>query len=1371
MKNATTICIYLFCLLMAGELQAWTFYIDTDSRLRFKYINEENGLTQNSATSILQDKNGLLLFSTYEGLNFYDGYDIQSVRYSSDNPEGLFNNRITRMKACANGDIWLALDGGLAYYDIEYKRYINYTDSLGQLSSYKILSIELDRKENVWLGTEDELIVGIKKSDGSYDFSGMKGLITNSTHALLCDHEGNMWVGTSNGAFLFSQKDNMRKVHMISQFQGRMVTVFFCDAEGAIYAGLSDGLEVCLPGEDKFNKIGFSSLVSSIVQDIQGNLWVGTPMEGLFRLTLTDYKLENIVQYTSSDLYGGIADDNIFSLYIDPSNVLWVGMRKGVNYADISPRQIHLFKPLIHHPVNKFGYTGLHVNTLFRDSKDQLWISTYQEGLLRYDFQKEELTNMSSDITSLYIFQIIEAKNGTLWVSSRKGIYQVTNPAPGVYKSKTINIKSSEEKKYFRYFLGIGEDAFEYIWIATIQGLIRYDPKTETYITYRTTEGLPFNALYCLLSDTVNRTIWVGSSNKGLAKISYDEKGLCDVETLQKENTPNSISHDQVWCIHKSKDGTIWAGTDAGLNRIEMDGKEIKSSSHIRIPLLKDAKVSAITEDTLGNLWLNGIQGLLCYNPKENTVRQYLSDDGMQSNTFTNASVALPGGWVFVGGINGVNFFNPLLFEKNSYKGRPYFTRLKVFNESIEPNKEYKGSVILSKDINDTKSIELNYKQNNFMIEFSSDHYVTSKRNRFHYQLIGRDADWIEVDSKQRYAFYENLPAGHYSFFLQFSNKDGDWSDVTKVIEIDILPPPWASWWAYTIYAIILLITLMLIISYFISRQRWKHELLVRELEQQMQRELSEMKLNFFTNITHELRTPLTLIMAPLRDLNNKFTDEYAGLRLKIINKNANKLLELINHFLDIRHLSAKTLPLVVAQHDIHLVVKNTIDSLNSMSQQTGVGICYVAFEQPLKGWFDQEKIEKVLYNIISNALKFTPEGGNIEIKLWTERLEERHFAFISVKDTGIGIAEHELSNIFDFFYHKTPITGYSSGIGLTMAKALVELHGGEITVESEINVGSTFTFSFRIDKGAYQPEYIAKTNVSEQITIDEPPVTGSYSETGDFESKGRYTILIIEDNEDMRAYISDCLKDHFRIITALDGEDGLNIVQKKLPDIIITDMMMPRMDGLEFIRKMKMSPRTSYIPIIVHSIKNDKKTIREAFEAGAQEYIVKPFDSEVLILRITNQLSSRAYFAEKIKFEKSIEPEEIEISPQEDLLNRIRTVVEKNMSNVLFGVDQLISEIGMSRTQLFRKLKELPGGKPASEVIRQIRIQRAAQLLSTGQLRVSEVMDEVGISNHHRFVKYFQEVYGISPKDYIRKFNKTMVYTDEENEETASLN
>ena len=447
MKNATTICIYLFCLLMAGELQAWTFYIDTDSRLRFKYINEENGLTQNSATSILQDKNGLLLFSTYEGLNFYDGYDIQSVRYSSDNPEGLFNNRITRMKACANGDIWLALDGGLAYYDIEYKRYINYTDSLGQLSSYKILSIELDRKENVWLGTEDELIVGIKKSDGSYDFSGMKGLITNSTHALLCDHEGNMWVGTSNGAFLFSQKDNMRKVHMISQFQGRMVTVFFCDAEGAIYAGLSDGLEVCLPGEDKFNKIGFSSLVSSIVQDIQGNLWVGTPMEGLFRLTLTDYKLENIVQYRSSDLYGGIADDNIFSLYIDPSNVLWVGTRKGVNYADISPRQIHLFKPLIHHPVNKFGYTGLHVNTLFRDSKDQLWISTYQEGLLRYDFQKEELTNMSSDITSLYIFQIIEAKNGTLWVSSRKGIYQVTNPAPGVYKSKTINITKVSHPK------------------------------------------------------------------------------------------------------------------------------------------------------------------------------------------------------------------------------------------------------------------------------------------------------------------------------------------------------------------------------------------------------------------------------------------------------------------------------------------------------------------------------------------------------------------------------------------------------------------------------------------------------------------------------------------------------------------------------------------------------------------------------------------------------------------------------------------------------------------------------------------------------------------------------------------------------------
>jgi ligand-binding sensor domain-containing protein/signal transduction histidine kinase/CheY-like chemotaxis protein len=1341
-------------------LHARDISMETDLRLNFKYISVNSGLSQNSVTSIVQDKNGILLFGTYDGINFYDGYKVDMERYVSDRPDGLFNNRIVCMKQRADGNIWIGLDGGLALYDSDHKKYLNYTDSLGALRSNWTRAMEEDRNGNLWLGTYKDLVVGTNRNN-SFSFSFINGFSPVAVYTLCCDRQGNMWVGTSNGVFVFTMENSMQKMQAVSRFKGRMTTHIFCDRAGTVWIGFADGLEILPAGSDTFRALPFAShagiAVECILEDQSGNIWIGTGNEGLFRLTLENFRITNTIHYGPSYFFGRLSDNNVPALYVDRSNVLWVGTRKGINYASLASPNIYTFKPLLTEQFCELGYKGKHINILFIDSRDQLWISTHREGLYRYDLRKHKLTDMSSTITDCSLSGITETADGSLWFASQEAVYRIENPRPGVYRRERINTGTDERDalKHFQYFTGICTDVYNNVWIATIQGLICYCPGSRQYSTYLSTDGLTSDSPYCLLSDSVNRTLWVGSSDRGLSKIDYGKDGITHIENLRRSKTRHTISHDQVWCLFKSRKGTVWVGTDAGLNRIEISGSEILSATPVHVRLLKDIKIQAITEDAAGHLWLNSSQGLYCYDLDSQSVRCYNNLDGLQSNTYTSAAAISSNGWIFVGGINGIDYFNPALFRESSYTGHPILTQLRIFNTPIEPSGKYNGRQILDREINAVSGIVLNCRQNNFVLEFTSDHYVIPEKNRFRYRLRGYNPKWIEVNASQRYAAYENLPAGNYEFLLQSSNSDGVWSDAVKSLQITILPPPWLTWWAYLAYVLMAAGIGWTVFSYFRSKQRWKRDFFIRETEQRKKEELNEMKLNFYTNITHELRTPLSLIMAPLRDLvKQQEGDEYARFRLKIITDNAHKLLNLINQLLDIRRSSEQTLPLAISCHNIHAMVKSVVDSFCYQSEQAGIYLHFIPPNRACKGWFDLEKIEKVLCNLVSNAFKFTPPNGNIEVRLWTQEEDGRQFAFVSVKDSGIGIASNEQSKIFDLFYHGTPLRGDSSGVGLALSKTMMKLHGGNISVESEHNAGSNFIISFRIDRDAYRPEHIVKKtreddmpgdeNIPEDIPAQESPAV-----------RDKYTVLIVEDNDDMRMYIAECLKSAFRIITAIDGKEGLNMAQKLHPDIVITDMMMPRMDGFEFIRKMKSNPRTNYIPIIVHSVRNDRESIREAFVTGAQEYIVKPFEAESLIFRIGNQLNSRSYFARKLKSEEIMEPAEVEVpSRDREMLDKIRTIVEKNLSDALFGADQLAAELGMSRTQLYRRLKTLPGGKNISEIIRHIRIQRAAQLLSTGQLRVTEVMYEVGINNHYRFIHYFQEMYGMSPKAYIRQAN-----------------
>lgn len=1343
MKRYFTI---LLLLLLAADSFAADLRPYTDRRLSFKYLSVNNGLSQNSVTSVVQGDDGLIYIATYDGLNIFDGYAIRVERHSPDHPQRLANNRIVTMEKMRDGSIMLGLDGGLVRYDPAEDKYTDYSDRLGIKGLRKVRALCEDSTGQLWIGHENGMLVATAK-DGGYVFGSIAGFGAHEVFDIAEDRDGKVWIATADGVFVthagVADAAFAERVALPGDISARSIE---CDSWGCVWIGHTEGLlfssgdgfsHVNVPGAGRLTTV-------NTLRDKQDHIWLGMGLNGgLYSLTIDDAgQVISHEHYSTGDLFGRLNDNAISSLFVDRSGVLWAGTHRGVNYAPTATPDFYTFKPLLGDRLTELGYDGKHINSLFIDSRDNLWISTFKGGgIYRYDLRLKRLTNISHQLTASSVSRVIESPAGVFWVAAQEGVYRVEETAPGKLQKSVLRLSDipEEASKRYQYFLDLCEDSFGNIWIATEEGLICYRPDTGVSVRYTRKDGLSSSSIYCLLSDRENNAVWAGTADNGLTRIGYDQHGgLKQVDTFTHDNSSPGLDNGHIWSLLKARDGTIWIGTDAGLHKMELGGGSI---ARVTVPMLADAKILAITEDLRGDLWLNSSQGLYGYSPASGQVRRYVSDDGLQSNTWTEGAAISDNGWIFVGGINGINYFNPELFDSNGYAGRPILTGLKVHDHEVRTGQQYDGRVLLDRGINASDGIDLRYHQNNISIGFASDRYASPAKNLFRYRLEGYDREWVESAPSQHLVSYSRLPAGKYTFMLQLADGSGQWNDVVKRLDVNIRPAPWNTWWAYVVYTLLLCGAVVAAISYVISRQRWKRKLFVHKVEQDKTREMTEMKLNFYTNITHELRTPLSLITGPLKDIEEYGnTDGFIKLRLGLIGRNVDKLLRLINRILEIRKISAQDLPLKIVRHNVTNVVREIVHSFVSMSEQNGTVMNFESRETVDDAWFDREKIEQVLQNLISNAYKFTPANGTIKVTLDTALRDGVRYAVVSVEDIGVGIDEKDIDNIFDLFFHGTPLTGSSSGIGLSLSKAIMDAHSGTIDVVSEPGKGSVFTISFPIDRAFY-----LGMEAELQRETKEAPVPVAAKEH-------KHLVLIVEDNDDMREYIVECLKEDFRLATAADGEEGLTVAQKLRPDVVISDIMMPVMDGIEFVRRMKSNPRTNFIPIIIHSVKEDKASIREALTAGAHEYIIKPFDSENLIVRIRNLLNSREHFALKLKAENIIEPTSVDI-PSDDavLLEHLTKIVEANMQNPMFDIELLANQLHMSRMQLYRRMQRIAGGKTVSEVIRDIRIKRAAQLLSTGSKRISEVMYEVGINNQYRFTKYFQEAYKMSPKEYIQ--------------------
>ncbi len=1327
-------------------------------KFSFKSISVNEGLSQFAITSILQDGNGFMWMGTYDGLNRYDGFNVTAMRHIYNNPTSLINNRILALAIKSKKELWIGSQDGLISYDNASQQFRSIPEATKDLNSPRINTLFIDHYGNLWIGTEKGVSVGYLQKNETYSYVAYN-YFKNMYITNFCeDRNGSIWMTTSNGAYIIDKKNVGISIRLLKGTSNVNMCMVYNDKNNRIWLGGDDyfsvvkkeaknysikRLEKQLHGKGELN-------VRSFAEDtVNSGFWVGTWKQALINFEID--RQENVSKKTEYNTNSGLEDNDISTLYIDKSNVLWAGTRNGISYTDLSPKKFQHLQ-LFENTAGTLGLKKKYINSLFVDSDNKLWINIYQMGLFVYDLKTKNISDATRRVTPNSIMEIMEDRKGNLWFGSFDGIYRLPKSERNNPASKAEKINTGVLNNLLNLNATIIEDKYGKMWFSINRCLLRYFPEKKSYIEYTEKDGLPYTqGSYQIFYTPNSDFIWIYSIHSGISKIYFNK----DNDQLRIESFASNanMANRFVWQLFVDKNNTLWVGSDTGLDKIKLNS-ENNEVEHFDNPAIRNSKVSFIVNDKFDNLWIGSSQGLYSIDIKTNEVQRYTHEDGLQSNSFTDAFAKTKDGIIFVGGINGINYFNPQKITENKFPSYNVFTAFRIHNKDVTINEKLFGNIMLKQDINFTERIKLNYKQNNFTLEFAALHFAASKRNLYRYKLEGYDHDWIEVDANHRFASYSNLPAGTYKFKLLTSNNDHVWTNTPKELTITILPPPWKTFWAYALYVLIIGVILFFILKYIYDKQVWRNKLLIQQLEKQKEHEMNEMKLSFFTNITHELRTPLVLILGPLRDLINwgNVHEEFVSYRLNIINKNANRLLDLINQILNVRSMSANHLPLSISVCDMEALVNNIVNSFDFYSEKEGITLSFACDGNLKEAWIDKDKIEKVLHNLISNAMKYTPRGGNVDVRLWlyTDAFSMQRKAFVSVKDNGVGIEKNRINKIFDMFYSSSSSgNGNSWGIGLSFSKILVEAHLGKIEVESQQGAGSIFTFFVPIDRDAYDAKII-RADKKEETPAPENKVEKTEER---FENDSRYTVLVVEDNDDMRDYIRESLKNDFRIIEALDGEEGLTLARKHIPNAIISDLMMPKIDGISLIVRLKGDTRTNFIPVIVHSVKDDKNSIWEAFSAGAQDYIVKPFEPEILIRKINNLLSARKEYAKKLQTDQIITPTEVEsVNPDVELLAKITNIVEQNLSNSDLNAFLLSSELGMSRMQLYRKLKNVSGGKQISELILDIRLKRAAQLFLLGDKRINEVMYETGFNNNTRFKDYFKKMFGVTPAEFIKQ-------------------
>ena len=1113
-------------------------------------------------------------------------------------------------------------------------------------------------------------------------------------------------------------------------------------------------------------------------------------------LYMYDIKAKKLKNYRYEDKASGLNSNYVRSLALDQENRLWVGTYSGLN---IYKEGKDCFSSMESSITQAGTLSQNSVRCIFRDSQGGMWLGTYWGGLNYYHslcnrFQQIKHIPFYNSLSDNVVSCIVEDKKNNLWIGTSDGGLNFYDNITKTYKNylfnpdtsegvpfkdiKTVYVDESADKVYVGAHAGgmmilnrrtgkkefynqqnsnlpsnniysIISDEGEGLWVASLEHFIYFDIARKRFtVIDKDVKGRPIQKYNRLLFRDSKRRIWVGGE-MGLSVYNQIDKSLL---TNTDFHIPTVLEQSFVNCIYESASGYIWIGTRNGLFALREGDKEpLQYTTDNGLP---SNVIYGILEDSYGRLWVSTNQGLSCFNPDNRKLRNFTIVDGLQSNQFnTGAYCRVSNGHMLFGGINGITSFRPETLIDNPYTPKPVINKLFVFNEEVLPNDE---TGILKENIEGVDHIILKSSQNSFSISFVVSNYIAGKHNTFAYKLEGYNEEWYKQGDISPVS-YSNLPAGNYRFLLKAANNDGKWSKDMAVLHIKVLPVWYCTWWALSIFALSFVLLAFIIFRFFWLRKSMQTEIRMERLDKEKREEISQMKIRFYVNISHELRTPLTLIVAPLQELLSNVTGHWEREKLLYIQRNTKRLLHLVNQLMDYRRAELGIFELKPVYANIYKRVLNTFLNYESLAKRKDIDYNFYSELQDEDVLFDGTYLDLIVNNLLSNAFKYTGDGESVSVKLYKENKN----VVLQVIDTGAGIPEDKQQKIFERFYQIE--NGHEgSGIGLSLVQRLVELHHGQITLVSEVGEGSTFSIYIPQDKSVYsagellgssgelEEQRVYSTNAHDMYVDDVEFVEVETNEKEEGSKHG--TILIAEDNEELRQYLSNGLSAQFNLIEAENGQQALDLLKDNDVDLILSDVMMPVMDGIKLCKSVKQNLRTCHIPVYLLSAKVDVKYQLKGLQVGADDYIPKPFSMEVLIAKILNMLRTRYRIFEHFSNTAEIEPDKITSNAMdEEMLKKAIAIVEKNISNVEFSTEQFASEMNMSRSNLHLKLKAITG-KSAIDFIHKIRFNRACQLLKEGKYTVSEISFMVGYNTPSYFAARFKKYMGCLPTEYGKK-------------------
>ena len=1300
--------------------------------LYFKSLTVNDGLTQRDVSCFLQDSFGFIWIGTYDGLNRYDGFNVLNFSNKTDDIESLSSNRILCLFEDSKKRIWIGTDGsGLNYYSLVSEKFVRVKTPEGY---NQIKGVAENSKGEIFFATSRGVLKLVENDMVSVDLLQLPITGLNIT-GITIEGDDQVYFSTNQG--IWTLKDNNCK--QIPGTENIYCLQLIIDRHGNIWSVLDEKLTVIkkLEGSYKIEEINSLPVadIRVICESKDGSIWVGTLNNGLFGLHPQNYSIIQNIKYKAKE-ERGLLSNSILSLYCDNTNVLWVGNRQGLCYANLSQKDFKRisFEGLTNVPVKP------HIRTLLVDN-DFLYYGIQDRGFFRYSLKNgtHEKLNNDNNFDPLCLKEI----NGIIYAGSSVGIFLKRKDDLHFIKDK---LENNHDPIYPTVVNSICDDEKGRIYFGTFSGLIVRNGSNTDWIQYLhpQAEILRDKRIFSLLFDKDASCLWIGTISDGLYKLNLNKEGSFLSLEVYNEDMQNDyhIVNNSIWCFYKGKNGTLWIGTDAGLLRKPKNSNII---SQINIPGIVDRKIMGILEDDRDNLWLTNSQGLIRFDVAKSQVRRYSYNDGLQSSTFTEAVGKSQDGTLFFGSIHGINYLNPMKIADNPYKSAVSISDFKIHNISIFPGKSYFGKVVLDQSINLTKELTLNYKQNNILFEFTGTNYANTAENHFRYKLDGYDSEWIYETGNRRFATYSNLKPGKYTFWVDAANNDGIWNETPKETSIKILPAPWFSIWAYLAYFILIAGVILGFIFFLNNRQKLRHQIELKNIQYDKDKEINELKLMFFTDVAHEFKTPLSLIIGPLNDLiRNNITDDHRNFCFKIISRNTKRMMFLISQLLDFRTLNANKNILKISESDLSDFISQITKAFLWQAKNEEINFNVITPES-FQCFFDRDLIEKVVYNLLSNAFKYTPANGIVEIEVKSLWNSNKQIGNIIVRDSGKGIPDEQKGKIFERFFHGNDRS--SSGIGLHLSYSLIKAHKGELNVADSAYGGAEFIITIPVSDNSYEDFEFYDSNEQNRIADDFlPEIEVSKKEV----TEERESILIVEDDHDLRAYLKNCLHINYKVMEAQNGIDGLKKATANLPDIIVADVMMPEMDGIEMCKRLKANQETSHIPILMLTAKTAQEQQIEGLDAGAWDYITKPFNTQSLLKKIDNIIDSRKSFRNTIfNSGLSIELKKHYTPFDQKLISKSIAVIENNIGNENFSVEDFAIEVGFSRMQLHRKLKSLVGYS-ATEFINTIKINYATKMFDNGCDRINEAMEATGINSYSHFNKLFKKVNGKTASEYI---------------------